>query len=302
MSPQRWIIKDLLSVTADYLQKKDIDSPRLCAEMLLAHQLKTTRIKLYLDFDKPLNEKDIDEYRSLIQRRLRREPVQYITGVQEFWSREFNVGPQVLIPRPETEILVEQAVSILKEKRNADQTGTLSVLDIGTGSGAVAVSIASELPDADIWATDVSAEALRIAKANACKHGVENRINFIESDLFSALKNNSQPFDIIVSNPPYIPKEDYDALPPEVGKYEPRGALDGGDGGLFFINRLILEAKDFLRPGGWLLIEMAPFQTARAMEMIAQTGFCAEQKIIRDYSHKDRIVMARMGQTAAQTL
>jgi release factor glutamine methyltransferase len=293
VSPQRWIIKDLLEVTSDYLKKKYIDSPRLCAEMLLAYQLKTTRIKLYLDFDKPLNEKDINEYRLLIQRRLKREPVQYITGMQEFWSLEFNVGPNVLIPRPETEILVEQAVSILGSREAGDQTGSVSVLDIGTGSGAIAVSIASELPDADIWATDVSAEALEVAKANASKHGVENRINFVESDLFSALKNVQQQFDVIVSNPPYIPREDYDSLPPEVGRYEPRSALDGGEGGLIFINRLILDVKDFLKPGGWLLIEMAPFQTAKAMELAAQTGFYGEQKIIKDYSHKDRVVMLK---------
>lgn len=290
MSPQKWIIRDLLTVTSDYLKKKDIDSPRLCAELLLAHQLKTTRIKLYLDFDKPLNERDINEYRALIQRRLRREPVQYITGVQEFWSMEFSVGPQVLIPRPETEILVEQALSILKEKRDADETAKASVLDVGTGSGAIAISVAKELPDADVWASDVSGNAIEIAMSNARRHGLENRVCFIKSDLFSAF-NNSHLFDVIVSNPPYIPKEDYDALPPEVGQFEPRAALDGGEGGLFFINKLILEAKAFLKQGGWLLMEMAPFQTTKAMDLISQTGFYGEQKIIKDYSHNDRVVM-----------
>jgi release factor glutamine methyltransferase len=293
VNEQRWIIKDLLSVTADYLKKKDIDNPRLCAEILLAHQLKTTRVKLYLNFDQPLNEKDINEYRTLIQRRLTREPVQYITGVQEFWSMEFNVGPQVLIPRPETEILVEQVVSIIKDRKAAGESARLSVLDIGTGSGALAVAIASELPDAEIWATDISTDALEVARANAHKHGLEDRVRFLESDIFSVLNNVQQQFDVIVSNPPYIPREDYAALSPEVGKYEPRKALDGGEGGLFFIEKLILEAKDFLKSGGWLLIEMAPFQTAKAMDLIVQTGFYGEQKIIKDYSQKDRVVMAR---------
>jgi release factor glutamine methyltransferase len=293
VNEQRWIIKDLLSVTADYLKKKDIDNPRLCAEILLAHQLKTTRVKLYLNFDQPLNEKDINEYRALIQRRLKREPVQYITGVQEFWSMEFNVGPQVLIPRPETEILVEQVVSIIKDRKAAGESARLSVLDIGTGSGALAVAIASELPDAEIWATDISTDALEVARANAHKHGLEDRVRFLESDIFSVLNNVQQQFDVIVSNPPYIPREDYAALSPEVGKYEPRKALDGGEGGLFFIEKLILEAKDFLKSGGWLLIEMAPFQTAKAMDLIVQTGFYGEQKIIKDYSQKDRVVMAR---------
>lgn len=293
MNPRIWIIKDLLTVTADYLKKKEIDNPRLCAEILLAYQLKTKRIKLYLDFDQPLSEKDISEYRILIQRRLKREPVQYITGVQEFWSREFNVGPQVLIPRPETETLVEQAISVLREMRDSGKTDDLSVLDVGTGSGVIAVSIAGEIPEADIWASDVSAEILETAKANARKHGLDAGIRFIESDLFSALNNSSQLFNIIVSNPPYIPREDYNDLPPEVGQYEPRTALDGGDGGLFFIKKIILEAKDFLKSGGWLLMEMAPSQTAKAMNLAAQTGFYGEQKVIKDYSHRDRVVMAR---------
>jgi len=292
VSPQKWIIRDLLSVTSDYLRKKDIDNPRLCAELLLAHQLKTTRIKLYLDFDKPLNERDINEYRSLIQRRIKREPVQYITGIQEFWSMEFKVGPKVLIPRPETEILVEQALIILKEKDIACGTQKVSVLDLGTGSGAIAISIASELPYADVWAGDDSKDALEIAMSNARRHGLENRIRFIETDIFSAF-DDLQLFDAIVSNPPYIPTEDYNALPPEVGQYEPRTALDGGEQGLFFINKIIFEAKAFLKPGGRLLMEMAPFQTAKAMDLITQTGFYSEQKIIKDYSQRERVVIAR---------
>jgi release factor glutamine methyltransferase len=219
--------------------------------------------------------------------------VQYITGVQEFWSRDFNVGPQVLIPRAETELLVEQAVSILGNKQGSSVTGAASVLDVGTGSGAIAVSVAGEFPDADIWASDVSAEALEIARSNAHKHGLGARIQFVESDLLSAFHDTSQFFDIIVSNPPYIPSEDYNALPPEVGQYEPRTALDGGEGGILFVQKLILEAKDFLRPGGWLLIEMAPFQTAKAMDLVAQTGYYGEQRIAKDYSRKERVVMAR---------
>jgi len=294
---QKWIIKDLLAVTADFLNKKDIDNPRLCAEILLAYQLKTTRIRLYMDFDQPLKEKDVNEYRTLIQRRLKREPVQYITGVQEFWSMEFNVGPEVLIPRPETETLVERVVSLLGGKQPDSETDTISVLDVGTGSGAIAVSIASELPGIGIWASDVSKEALTIARANACKHGLDARIHFIEGDLFSALNNSSRLFDVIVSNPPYIPGEDYDSLQPEVGQYEPRTALDGREGGLFFIRRLILEANAFLKPGGWLLMEMDPSQTSKAMDLAAQTGFYTEQRILKDYSQRERVVMVRRKQT-----
>jgi release factor glutamine methyltransferase len=293
VSQQKWIIKDLLAVTSDYLKKKDIDNPRLCAEILLAYQLKTTRIKLYLNFDQPLNEKDINEYRGLVQRRLKREPVQYITGVQEFWSLEFTVGPQVLIPRPESEILVEQVVSILREKQSDGATNTASVLDVGTGSGAIAISIAHELPGAEIWASDVSTGALKIAGLNALKHGLDGRIHFIEGDLFEPLKNSSHVFDVIVSNPPYVGIEEYDELPPEVGQYEPRSALDGGEGGLFFIKKIIMEAKDYLNPDGWLLMEMAPFQTAKAIDLVAESGFYGEKRVVKDYSRKERVVMAR---------
>jgi release factor glutamine methyltransferase len=293
VSQQKWIIKDLLAVTSDYLKKKDIDNPRLCAEILLAYQLKTTRIKLYLNFDQPLNEKDINEYRGLVQRRLKREPVQYITGVQEFWSLEFTVGPQVLIPRPESEILVEQVVSILSKKQSDVAANTASVLDVGTGSGAIAISIAHELPGVEIWASDVSAEALKIAGLNALKHGLAERIHFIEGDLFEPLKDTPRVFDVIVSNPPYVGTEEYDELPPEVGQYEPRSALDGGEGGLFFINKIIMEAKDYLNPDGWLLMEMAPFQTAKAMDLVEKSGFYRDKKVIKDYSKKERVVIAQ---------
>jgi release factor glutamine methyltransferase len=292
VSPQKWIIKDLLEVTAEYLKKKDIDSPRLCAEILLAFQLKTTRIKLYLNFDQPVGEKDLNEFRAFIQRRLNREPVQYITGVQEFWSREFMVNPKVLIPRPETEVLVEQAFAVLNQKKEGEVSFTPRILDIGTGSGAIAVSLAGELSDADVWASDVSEDALETARANARKHNVEEKIHFVKSDLFSAIDPLTR-FDAIVSNPPYVALEDLDNLQPEVGRYEPRSALDGGPGGLVIVNKLILEAKDYLKPGGWLLMEMDPSQTAKAAEIIEKSGHYGEKKVVKDYSRCDRVVMTQ---------
>jgi release factor glutamine methyltransferase len=293
VSPQKWIIKDLIAVTAEYLKKKDIDNPRLCTEILLAFQLKTTRIKLYLNFDQPVGEKDLNEFRTLIQRRLNREPVQYITGVQEFWSREFMVNPKVLIPRPETEVLVEQALAVLGRKKEQEESCSPRVLDIGTGSGAIAVSLAGELPDAEVWASDVSLDALETAKTNAVKHGVEERIHFVKSDLFSAV-DSSLHFDAIVSNPPYVSSEDLDNLQPEVGRYEPWSALDGGPDGLMIINKLILEAKDYLKPGGWLLMEMDPSQTSKAADIIEKSQHYGEKRIIKDYSRCDRVVMAQI--------
>lgn len=292
MSTKRWIIKDLLEVTTDYLRDKKIDNPRLCAETLLAYQLNSSRIKLYLTLDHPLNEKDIDSYRSMIKRRVDREPAQYITGVQEFWSLEFLVGPQALIPRPETEILVEQVLSILKDDKSNKEQGPF-MLDLGTGSGVIAVSLAKELQGATIWASDISALALDLARINSEKHAVNSRIHLVQGDLFEPFNGEPLKFDIIVSNPPYIPSEDYDSLPPEVKDYEPRLALNGHEGGLFFIEKIIMEAPVYLNPGGWLLIEMDPGQTLQAFNMIEQNHSYREHRCAKDYSQKDRVVIAR---------
>jgi release factor glutamine methyltransferase len=292
VNTKRWIIKDLLDVTTGYLRDKNIDNPRLCAETLLAYQLNSSRIKLYLTYDHPLSENDIANYRLMIKRRIDREPAQYITGIQEFWSLDFLVTPQVLIPRPETEILVEQLLSILGNDRvNKEQTPY--ILDLGTGSGAIAVSLAKELQGATIWASDISAPALDIAKINSEKHGVKGRIQFIQGNLFEPFAGKPTRFDIIVSNPPYIASEDYVSLPPEIRDYEPRLALDGREGGLFFVERIIMESPAYLNPGGWLLIEMDPGQTLKALKMIRQNGSYGEYRCAKDYAEKDRVVIAR---------
>ncbi len=292
MSPKKWIIKDLLQVTTDYLREKEIENPRLCAEVLLAHQLNTSRIKLYLSFDQPLNERDIEDYRSLIRRRVNREPTQYITGIQEFWSMEFMVGPGVLIPRPESEILVEQAVRICRNRMNADCPG-YTILDLGTGSGAIAIAISQEVQEATVWASDISGEALDRAEMNARKHGVEGRIRFFRGDLFQPFKDKPTGFDVIVSNPPYIASLEFDSLQPEVREYEPRQALDGREGGLFFIDKIIREGPDYLNPGGWLLIEMDPGQVSTTLKRLEETGQYVEKYCIKDHSKKDRVVIAR---------
>ncbi len=292
MNTKRWIIKDLLTVTTDYLRDKNIENPRLCAETLLAHQLNTSRIKLYLAFDQPLNQTDITNYRSLIRRRANREPTQHITGIQEFRSLEFMVESHVLIPRPETEILVEQVLSICHDRTSMEETST-AILDLGTGSGAIAVSLAMELQGAAIWASDISREALTLAQINSKKHGVNDRIVFIQGDLFQPFSKNNLKLDIIVSNPPYVALEAYDSLPPEVKDYEPRLALDGHEGGNFFIEKIIMEAPAYLKPGGWVLIEMDPGQTSKALNMIQERECYIEKRCIKDYSQKDRVVMAR---------
>lgn len=292
MNQKSWTIKALLEITTDYLKKKEIESPRLTAEILLAHQLDINRVKLYLDFERPLNDREVSGYRSLIRRRLSREPIQYITGVQEFWSMEFAVDPMVLIPRPESELLVEQVVALHKEKRSPDGLST-RILDLGTGSGVLAIALARELEDASFWASDISQEAIDRAIVNSKRHGVEDRIQFIVGDLLQPFMDLDFTFDVIISNPPYIASEDFDTLPPEIRDHEPRIALDGRKEGMFFIEKIIREGSDHLNPNGWLLIEMDPGQITKALKLIEMSNGYAEKKCIRDYSNHCRVVMAQ---------
>ncbi len=266
-----WTIGELLKVSADYLKQKGIDSPRLSAEILLAHQLHLTRVKLYLQYDQPLTEVEVEGYRALIRRRLSREPIQYITGVQEFWSMEFMVNPSVLIPRPETEVLVEQAVSLRKENPDLQEEG-VNFLDLGTGCGALAVALACEFQRALIRATDLSEEALRVARRNAERHGVKDRIDFRSGDLFAPFAGKGTRFHMILSNPPYIPSEAFGTLSSEVRDHEPRSSLDGRERGMYYITRILREAAGYLVPGGWIMMEMDPEQTLEAVRVIEETG------------------------------
>jgi release factor glutamine methyltransferase len=287
-----WTIGELLKVSADYLKQKGIDSPRLSAEILLAHQLQLTRFKLYLQYDQPLSEREVEGYRTLVRRRLNREPVQYITGVQEFWSMEFIVNPSVLIPRPETEVLVEQA--LLLGKGNPGLLGEgVKLLDLGTGCGALAVALAREFKKALTCATDVSEEALRVARLNAERLGVADRIEFKRGDWFSPFAGTGTRFHMILSNPPYLSTEAFETLTPEVRDHEPRSALDGREQGMHDIARILQEAGGYLVSGGWVLMEMDPEQTPMAVRIIEETGQFTEHKRVQDYSRRYRMVMAR---------
>jgi release factor glutamine methyltransferase len=285
-----WSIGELLKASSDYLKGRKIDSPRLTAEVLLAHQLASDRVSLYLHFDSPINESDLAGYRSLVSRRARGEPLHYITGVREFWSLDFLVDPRVLIPRPETELLVEFA---LKTARDSGRKDEILILDLGTGSGAIAVSIAREIPGCRVWATDISTDALSLASENAGRHGVEDRIAFLSGDLFKALKDcGLLLFDIILSNPPYVAEEEWDALPNEVKYHEPRLALDGGTRGMKFLDPIVRSAHEFLRPGGRLFLEMAPHQTDGIVSLMESLEVYDGIDRIRDYSGRQRVVTA----------
>lgn len=291
MTPKAWCIKALLETATDYLTEKGIENARLNAEVLLAHQLHIRRISLYLNFDQPLSAEEVSGYRNLIRRRLKHEPLQYITGTQEFWSLSFEVNPHVLIPRPETEILVEQAVRLSKRINN---NASLRILDMGTGSGIISVALAKEILHGSITATDISEKALDTALRNAQQHGVSERITFLEGDLFEPLMDERTPFDLIVSNPPYVCSHELPNLLPEVAVYEPRLALDGGRDGMDYLMRIIDKAPRFLLPGGWLLLEMSPHQVEKALSAIHKAGVYRTAPVIKDFSHLQRVVTAQL--------
>ena len=291
MEKRTWTIKELLHVATDYLQQKGINKPRLASEILLAHALGVERITLYLDYDRPLTSNEVSIFRRLIKRRATCEPLQYITGSQEFWSLEFAVNSSVLVPRPETELLVEQTVKACGELKQVE-TGQLRILDLCTGCGAVAISIAYELPEVLVWATDCSAKALEVARANARTHKVSERVELLQGDLFGPLKALGLKFHVIVSNPPYVAEEEYSDLPVEIKDYEPREALDGGPGGMLFIKRIIKEAPDFLAPHGRVMIEMDPRQVTTARELVNSNSAFKRCDVIKDYSGLDRVVIA----------
>jgi len=252
------------------------------------HPDKNWRVPVYLAFDQPLTEDEVTGYRSLIKRRLNREPVQYITGTQEFWSMAFKVNSDVLIPRPETEIVLNQALALYDPLRKSGP-----FLDLATGSGVLAICLAKELDKIDIYAADISQKALDMAGHNAMTHGVSSRIRFVCGDLFQPFYDESTKFDMIVSNPPYVASAVLDTLEQEVKCHEPLLALDGGLDGYRYIEKIIKKSREFLNPDGWILIEMDPRQTEKSMRLFEEQRCFTDIRRIRDYSHKYRVVMAQ---------
>jgi release factor glutamine methyltransferase len=277
-----WTIQTVLEWTKSYLADKGVENARLESEWLLAHSLGTDRVGLYVHYEKPLNEAELAAFRGLVLRRARREPLQYILGTQEFFGLEFEVAPGVLIPRHDTEVLVEEALRRGERAR--------SVLDIGTGSGCIAVALAKGLPEAEIVSVDLSPEALAVARRNAERLGV--KVDFVEGSLFDPFVGRT--FDLVVSNPPYIPSADIAALQPEVRDFEPRTALDGGEEGLDFYRRIVAGAPGFLTRGGWLLLEVGVGQAESVATLLREAGF-AEIFTAKDPGGIDRVVGGRIG-------
>ncbi len=280
---QEWLIKDVLLWTAGYFKQKEITEPRLEAEVLLAHVLKSDRVYLYVNYTKPVNPQERVLYREYIKRRIAGEPLAYITGCREFMSLNFQVAPGVLIPRPETETLVEQALQLIR------QNDLQRICDMGTGSGAIAVSLAYYAGEKDITAIDLSADAIRIAQANANRFSVP--IKFCQGDLFDPVRGQ-RPFDLITANLPYVSEAEFAGLNSQVKAHEPGLALLAGPDGLDLYRRFVSQCHAFLSEGGYLLMEVAPGQAETVRDWLPDYE---DRTIVKDYAGRNRVVKARKG-------
>jgi release factor glutamine methyltransferase len=281
-----WTVLKALQWAAPFLKEHGIDSPRATAELLLAHALNTERVQLYMHHDQPLEKAELSVFKQLLLRRLRREPAAYILGRKGFWTLELKVTPEVLIPRPETECLVEAALAVIKKL----PAGRGRVLDLGTGSGAIILALAAEAPEHCYFASDISAAAAAVARGNAGEAGISGRVNFWAADWFSALKPRRAIFDLIVSNPPYVASAAIDRLAPEIERHEPRLALDGDADGLRSYRAIIGEAYRYLARGGRLLLEIGSEQRPAVQQIAEQAGAYDGFSCFRDYSGHERVV------------
>lgn len=306
-----WTVGRILDWTTQHLKKHGSESPRLEAEILLAHTRKCPRIQLYVQYNELLSDGERGTMRELVKRRAAAEPVAYLVGHREFFGLDFRVSPAVLIPRPETETLVLELVTAAKRRNSIGaavgdddraesraeslppRRSPVDILDLCTGSGCIVVAAAVNLPDARLTAVDISPAALEVARENAARRGVSERIQFIEGDLLAPITTGAR-FDFIVSNPPYVADADMETLPADIRLHEPLLALQAGPEGLDVIARLVTDAPGSLRPGGRLLIEISPEQSARVSELLQNSGSFEPAGIIRDASGKPRVVTAQL--------
>jgi release factor glutamine methyltransferase len=277
-----------LQWTTAYFEEKGVAEPRTSAEILLAHVLGQDRLSLYLNHNLPMEPRELSAFRQSIKRRLTGEPNQYITGTQEFWSLPLRVSPDVLIPRPETEILVQAVLDFVRHGESSLDT----IIDLGTGSGAVAIALARELPTATVVAVDLSLAALELARENAYRHQVEKRIHFVCGDMLAGMNSSAQKVSLVVSNPPYVAQMELQQLPREIRDFEPRTALDGGPDGLAAIRRIIREAAPILPPGGGLFLEIGAGQTEPVSAIVLESQEYQSFHTLKDYSNIDRVLVA----------
>lgn len=271
----------MLDWSIGYLAEHGSDTPRLDAEILLAHACGCQRIQLYTNYDRVLSEAERGRMRDLVRRRAQAEPVAYLVGYREFFGLEFAVSPAVLVPRPDTETLVRCALDAMKPIEAP------RVLDVGTGSGCIAIALAANNPSASVLAVDISTDALEVAQENAVRHHVEDRVSFAKSDLFADV--DEQRFDLIVSNPPYIRDDEMPGLDRDVRDHEPDGALAGGPDGLDYVRSIISRAPDYIGPRGWLMLEIDDAQATTVAALMLERAF-EPTAIEKDLSGRQRVV------------
>lgn len=315
--PNAWTVRRIIDWTKDYLSRHGSDSPRVEAEILLSHAWNCDRILLYTRFEQAAPDRVREQMRDLVRRRASNEPVAYLVGHREFHSLKFAVSPAVLVPRPETETLVEEALEFVRgaaspvgeadarPEAGADDGGSqpeappvarpVSVLDLGTGSGCLAVTIAKRCPSAAIDAVDLSPDAIAIAATNAERHDVSDRVRFLEGDLFEPVGGGA--YDLIVSNPPYVTTDEMPTLDADVRDHEPHLALDGGADGLDVARRLIADAPQHLRAAGALMLELDPAQMRPASELLTAAGF-VRLRTARDLSGRQRVLVGYLEDSA----
>lgn len=284
-----WTIKALLEWIDPFLKEKGVDAPRLCAELLVCHVLKKQRIQLYTEFDFVVPPAQLAALRDLVKRASEQEPVAYLVGKTEFYSMEFTVSPDCLIPRPETELLVQHGIEFLRTRE-----APYRVLDLCTGSGCIAAAIAKNVPEAQVTATDICDDALNVAAQNIEKHKLAERVHLLSGDLFDPIvpQLDNGHFDLIVSNPPYVTDAEMEELEPNVKDYEPVKALQGGPAGLDIIERIVARVTEFLVDNGALMLEIGYRQGPDVQGLLEQTGQFAESQIIKDGQGHDRVIKA----------
>lgn len=275
----------MLNWTRDFLRDKRIEQPQLCAQLLLAHALGCERLELYVRFEAVPDRVQLDAFRELVREAGLGRPIAHLIGRKEFFSLDFRITPEVLVPRPETETLVETALEIVR----ASGRPLVSILELCTGSGCVACAVASQLPEVRLVATDVSPEAVEVARGNIARHGFGDRIELRQGDLYEALEADSARFGVILANPPYVKTSDLSGMSADVARHEPTRALDGGSDGLEVVRRIVGGAADRLDVGGWLAVEIGYDQAATARELCSAAGL-SNVRLVKDGLGHERVI------------
>ncbi len=289
MNGTSYQVIDILNLMTDYLKKKGVENARLNAELLAGHILKLDRVQLYLNFERVLSSREVEQLRGLLLRRSQNEPLQYILGETEFFGLKFKVTPATLIPRPETEMLVERVIQLCQQKFPSQQT--ISLLDIGAGSGNIAIAVAKNVANSQIVALDKNLAALEVAEENAKFHQVADKIRFAAVDIFDKIDNSFPQFDGIVSNPPYVTETEFVSLPAEIRNFEPSSALDGGSDGTKFYRRIAELMPDILQPGGFVAVEIGVSLEKIVTDIFNSIHFFQKIEVVKDLTHRSRIVI-----------